>query len=162
MRWLLWYFCLLAESYGTINHYHYQLPETDIAKTLSKFSLWSYNGSNCSRSPVGFLPLSVVWCRYLCQFNGTVAALKCRQWLKSCSAVYFIIKYFVGFAFSNGKENNKTCSEFFNYHMKLFGRLPQFWNMQALHGVRRFLLMWTEPCLHGKKRAYRFLLLSGD
>jgi len=23
MRWLLWYFCLLAESYETINHYHY-------------------------------------------------------------------------------------------------------------------------------------------
>jgi len=25
MRWLLWCFCLLAESYETINHYHYQL-----------------------------------------------------------------------------------------------------------------------------------------
>jgi len=24
MRWLLWCFCLLAESYETINHYHYQ------------------------------------------------------------------------------------------------------------------------------------------
>jgi len=23
MRWLLWCFCLLAESYETINHYHY-------------------------------------------------------------------------------------------------------------------------------------------
>ena len=23
MRWLLWCFCLLAESYKTINHYHY-------------------------------------------------------------------------------------------------------------------------------------------
>jgi len=26
MRWLLWCFCLLAESYETINHYHYHLP----------------------------------------------------------------------------------------------------------------------------------------
>jgi len=25
MRWLLWCFCLLAESYETINHYHYKL-----------------------------------------------------------------------------------------------------------------------------------------
>jgi len=24
MRWLLWCFCLLAESYETINHYHYR------------------------------------------------------------------------------------------------------------------------------------------
>jgi len=26
MRWLLWCFCLLAESYETIKHYHYQQP----------------------------------------------------------------------------------------------------------------------------------------
>ena len=25
MRWLLWYFCLLAGSYETINHYHYNI-----------------------------------------------------------------------------------------------------------------------------------------
>jgi len=24
MRWLLWRFCLLAESYEIINHYHYR------------------------------------------------------------------------------------------------------------------------------------------
>jgi len=27
MRWLLWCFCLLAESYETINHYHYHYQQ---------------------------------------------------------------------------------------------------------------------------------------
>jgi len=30
MRWLLWCFCLLAESYETINHYHYYRPVTSL------------------------------------------------------------------------------------------------------------------------------------
>jgi len=30
MRWILWCFCLLAESYETINHYDYQYKESDL------------------------------------------------------------------------------------------------------------------------------------
>jgi len=36
MRWLLWCFCLLAESYETINHYHYQLFLTPTASKKAK------------------------------------------------------------------------------------------------------------------------------
>jgi len=36
MRWLLWCFCLLAESYETINHYHYQFLQ---AKSLMQHSV---------------------------------------------------------------------------------------------------------------------------
>jgi len=31
MRWLLWCFCLLAESYETINHYHYHVSSNGSA-----------------------------------------------------------------------------------------------------------------------------------
>ena len=37
MRWLLWCFCLLAESYETINHYHYNKPLPFCV--ISRFSL---------------------------------------------------------------------------------------------------------------------------
>ena len=43
MRWLLWCFCLLAESYETINHYYYYYITVLVKQThiqlLSEFGL---------------------------------------------------------------------------------------------------------------------------
>jgi len=36
MRWLLWCFCLLAESYETINHYHYHYHPSQEASSAQK------------------------------------------------------------------------------------------------------------------------------
>jgi len=47
MRWLLWCFCLLAESYETINHYHYHYQgseDTDNSLVYKKI-LSPQNGS---------------------------------------------------------------------------------------------------------------------
>ena len=43
MRWLLWCFCLLAESYETINHYHYHYRYVDfgIFQNQAKTEFWT-------------------------------------------------------------------------------------------------------------------------
>jgi len=51
MRWLLWYFCLLAESYETINHYHVEQrtsPEC-FQQTIDRKELLSENTCNVRR-----------------------------------------------------------------------------------------------------------------
>ena len=47
LQWLLWCFCLLAESYETINHYHYQL--TSWVKQQGLYSAKPASKLNCSR-----------------------------------------------------------------------------------------------------------------
>ena len=43
MRWLLWCFCLLAESYETINHYHYHIKENITIGYWNTFKACSLN-----------------------------------------------------------------------------------------------------------------------
>jgi len=87
MRWLLWCFCLLAESYETINHYHYHYfshnPRAHVLyhrlwyfiqiPYLSKFRATLFGISRfCTKSKACFSPTDSRWGRQISADNPTL------------------------------------------------------------------------------------------
>jgi len=74
MRWFLWCFCLLAESYETINHYHFQwnkfiIPSLSCVKYLSTQARKLYAAA-ASMSTISVHQMQAVWFGVHCVFSS--------------------------------------------------------------------------------------------
>ena len=124
MRWLLWCFCLLAESYETINHYHYKhlvwhSTSAVMALLCQIYSLpvnlpnFSSSFRNFVKSFIKIFQTSVeyIWCEIISADDSIVRVVKLSDRRNYCQDIfhqwcYFNCRYETSSANWNTLESN--------------------------------------------------------